>query len=60
MYPEYIQGAAKPAALARELKDCLENPARAERTREQAGRLCQLLSQPAHGSVVDWMQRHLG
>ena len=60
MYPEYIQGAAKPEALARELKDCLENPARRERTRAQAERLRALLSQPAAGSAVDWMVRQLG
>ncbi len=59
MYPEYIQGAAKPAVLAAELDDCLKNPARIERTREQAARLRALLSQPADGSAVDWMLRHL-
>ncbi len=60
MYPEYIQGAAKPAVLAAELKDCLENPVRRERTQAQAGKLRALLSQPAAGSAVDWMLRHLG
>ena len=59
MYPEYIQGAAKPAALARELKDCLENPARQERTRILARKLRALLSQPSAGSAVDWMVRQL-
>ncbi len=60
MYPEYIQGAAKPDILAQELKDCLENPARRERTRAYAEKLQALLSQPAAGSTVDWMLRHLG
>ena len=60
MYPEYIQGAAKPEVLAAELDDCLGNPARIERTREQAARLRALLSQPADGSAVEWMLRHLG
>ena len=59
MYPEYIQGAAKAGAFARELKDCLENPARRERTAAQAARLRALLTQPTAGSVVAWMQRHL-
>jgi len=59
MYPEYIQGAAKPAVLAAELEDCVQNPARIARTREQATRLRALLSQPAAGSAVDWMVRHL-
>jgi lipid-A-disaccharide synthase len=60
MYPEYIQGDAKPEVLARELDDCLKNPARIARTQEQAARLRALLSQPAAGSAVDWMLRHLG
>lgn len=59
MYPEYIQGAAKAGVFARELKDCLENPARLERTAAQAARLRALLTQPTAGSVVAWMQRHL-
>jgi lipid-A-disaccharide synthase len=60
MYPEYIQGAAKAEVFARELKDCLDNPARRERTAAQAARLRALLTQPTAGSVVAWMQRHLG
>ncbi len=60
MYPEYIQGAAKAEVFARELQDCLENPARRERTAAQARKLRDLLSQPSQGSVVDWMGRHLG
>ncbi|MDQ5979880.1 MAG: lipid-A-disaccharide synthase [Verrucomicrobiota bacterium] len=60
MYPEYIQGAGKAEVFARELKDCLENPARRERTAAQARKLRDLLSQPSNGSVVDWMERHLG
>lgn len=59
MYPEYIQGAAKAEAFARELRDCLENPARRERTAAQAAKLRALLSQPSNGSVVDWMERKL-
>lgn len=59
MYPEYIQGAAKPGVLARELMDCLENPVRQERTQALAGKLRKLLSQPSAGSAVDWMIRQL-
>jgi lipid-A-disaccharide synthase len=59
MYPEYIQGAAKPEVLAAELEDCLQNPERIARTRAQATRLRALLSQPAMGSAVEWMLRHL-
>jgi lipid-A-disaccharide synthase len=60
MYPEYIQGAAQAEAFAAELKDCLENPARRDRTAAQARKLRDLLSQPSDHSVVDWMLRHLG
>ncbi|RXK52862.1 lipid-A-disaccharide synthase [Oleiharenicola lentus] len=59
MYPEYIQGAAQAEVFAAELKDCLENPARRERTAAQARKLRDLLSQPTDHSVVEWMQRHL-
>jgi lipid-A-disaccharide synthase len=59
MYPEYLQGAATPAALAAELKECLESPERLARTREQAGRLRAALAQPASGTAADWLARHL-
>jgi lipid-A-disaccharide synthase len=59
MYPEYIQGAARAEVFARELQDCLDNPARRERTAAQAARLRNLLAQPTAGSVVDWMTRQL-
>lgn len=60
MYPEYIQGAASAEVFARELKECLENPARRERTAAHAARLRALLGQPTAGSAVDWMTRQLG
>lgn len=59
MYPEYIQGAAQPEAFARELKDCLENPARRERTAALAAKLRSLLAQPTAGSASEWMRRQL-
>lgn len=59
MYPEFIQGAATPAALAAELRACLEDPGRRTKTAEQAQRLRALLSQPTDGSAADWMLRHL-
>lgn len=59
MYPEFIQGAAKPAALARELRASLDDPARRERTAAQAARLRALLSVPASGTAADWLSRHL-
>jgi lipid-A-disaccharide synthase len=57
MYPEYIQGAASPEALARELRDCLENLARLEATRAQVERLRAHLRQTAGGTAVDWLLR---
>ena len=57
MYPEFIQGAAKPAALAVQLCECLENPARRERTAAQARRLRGLLSVPATGTAAEWLAR---
>lgn len=57
MYPEYIQGAASPTALAAELRDCLENPARLAKTRGQTERLREILRQPASGTVADWLLR---
>jgi lipid-A-disaccharide synthase len=59
MYPEYIQGAARPSALAAELRECLENPDRLTRTRAQAQRLRDSLREPAAGTPADWLLRHL-
>ncbi len=60
MYPEYIQQAATPQALAAELVDCLRNPARRERTGAQASRLRQLLQVPTSGSAADWVLAQMG
>lgn len=59
MYPEFIQGAATPAALAAQLRACLGDPTRAARTRELAARLRALLHAPTQGSAADWVGRHL-
>jgi len=59
MYPEYIQGAATPAALASELKACLHDPARQARTAEQAARLRTLLGRPAGGTAADWLAKQV-
>lgn len=60
LYPEFIQGAARPAALAAELDTCVNDPACRARTAEQAARVRVLLSQPTGGSAADWLARHLG
>lgn len=59
MYPEYLQGAARPAALAAELRACLESPDRLARTRDQATRLRASLTHPASGTPANWLLRHL-
>jgi lipid-A-disaccharide synthase len=59
MYPEYLQQAATPAALAAELRACRHEPARRARTAAQAERLRALLSQPTSGTAADWLGRQL-
>ncbi|PTY00489.1 lipid-A-disaccharide synthase [Opitutus sp. ER46] len=59
MYPEFIQGAATPAALASELRSCLHDRARAERTADQAARLRAMLRVSASGSPAEWVAAQL-
>ena len=59
MYPEFIQGAAKPATLARELRACTEDEVRRERTHLQAQKLHSLLAQDADHSAAGWLARQL-
>lgn len=59
MYPEYIQGAATPQALAAELRACLEDPHRTAQTFAQAERLRAILRQPASGTAADWLAKQL-
>lgn len=60
MYPEYIQSAATPAALAAELRACVLDPSRRDRTADLAATLRLLLSVPASGTAADWLVRQLG
>ena len=60
MYPEYIQGAAKPGALAAELEACLRDIGRLIATQTQAEKLRTLLKRPAGGTVADWVLRKIG
>lgn len=59
MYPEYIQGAATPQALAAELRACLEDPHRTAQTFARAERLRAILRQPASGTAADWLAKQL-
>jgi lipid-A-disaccharide synthase len=59
MYPEYIQGAATPRALAGELSACINDPQRRSRTSAQSAELRSLLVNPAGVTEADWLSRHL-
>lgn len=59
MYPEYIQNAATPAALAEELRASLEDPARRAKTAVQAARLHELLGRKTAGTAAGWIARQL-
>jgi lipid-A-disaccharide synthase len=59
MYPEYIQDAANPSALATQLRDATENPDRRVRTRQQSERLRTILQVSASRSAADWLHRQL-
>jgi lipid-A-disaccharide synthase len=60
MYPEFIQGAATPKALARQLREAVGDAGRRERTRSQADQLRKMLGQPAGGTAAEWLARRLG
>jgi lipid-A-disaccharide synthase len=60
MYPEYLQGAASPSALAAELRACVQNPARHAATLVQTEALRAGLRQPAAGTVAAWVIRRGG
>jgi lipid-A-disaccharide synthase len=59
MYPEFIQGAATPAALAGELRTCVHDPERRRRTAAQAARLQAILQVPASGTAADFLLRQI-
>jgi lipid-A-disaccharide synthase len=59
MYPEYIQGAATPEALAAELRTCVHDVRRQERTQAAAADLRALLSVPASGTAGEWLARQV-
>ncbi len=55
MYPEYLQGAAQPRALAEELRHCLHDPARRAATQAEAEKLRAILHQPKQGDAAQWL-----
>jgi lipid-A-disaccharide synthase len=60
MYPEFIQNAATPTALAADLRKAVHEPNRHRRTLEQAARIHSLLASKGAGSAADWLGRQLG
>lgn len=58
MYPEFLQGVARPRRLSEELARCLL-PDRVEQTLEDAGRLKALLAAPAESGAEDRICRLL-
>lgn len=59
MYPEYIQGAATPDALARELESALTDTDRSEQIQRDAADLRALLSSPSEATAANWVARQL-
>jgi len=57
MYPEFIQAAATPDALAAELRASVHDASRREHTEADAKALRALLSVPASGTAGDWLAR---
>jgi lipid-A-disaccharide synthase len=59
MYPEFIQGAATPGALAAQLSACAGEPSRRARTAEQAAELRAMLVNPSGLTESDWLARNV-
>ena len=55
MYPELIQGDARPEKLSDELIDCLDNADRISRTREDSIALKAILDKPDGGGAGRWL-----
>lgn len=59
MYPEFIQGAAQPDILAKQLVDCIENPERIERTSQLSEALRRSLDKPSTGGAGSWLVENI-
>ena len=59
MYPEYIQGAASPARLAKQLYSSIHDREWISKSRMRAERLRSLLSISSQGSVGEWFAENL-
>jgi lipid-A-disaccharide synthase len=59
MYPEFIQNAATPTALAADLRQAIHDPQRRARTLEQSVRLRAMLGAERAGTAAAWLGRQL-
>ncbi len=59
MYPEYIQGAATPGALAAELSACIGDPSRRALAASQSAALRAMLARPSGAGEAGWLSRNL-
>jgi lipid-A-disaccharide synthase len=59
MYPEFIQGAATPTALAEQLRACVHDANRRARTADQAARLSAQLRETSVGTPAAWLVRRM-
>lgn len=55
LHPEFIQGAAKPKRLAKQILNALEDPRSAKSAATAAQRLRELLSPGNHASAAEWL-----
>ena len=55
IYPEFLQGAARPGPLAAEIKAALDEDEPRERTQAAAAQLRKSLHSPDTGNAADWM-----
>jgi lipid-A-disaccharide synthase len=54
-WPEYLQGACEPAALAERLRDCVEKPAPRDKAVADAAELLSLLSAKSGSTPAEWV-----
>lgn len=59
MYPEFIQAAASPQALAAQIAECVGDTARRETTAAQSRALRAMLVNPRGVTEADWLARNL-
>ena len=59
LYPEFIQDAANPKTLAKEIEACLERPDRIRNTLHMSAQLRDELDKPSDGDVADWLLKRI-